>query len=363
MMKRLLVILSMRIVAGLLLTSSVSSAERLSVKASGEGINDVNNLMKAVKEPMVAVKDLTAESEYKREIKETFPVGASASLSISNMYGNIRVEEGPEDKITFKITITGKGANYDNAKKYAESVKVNFTHKKNDVSAKTVFEKINCTNCGRNVNYEVHVPKDVQLTFDNRYGNITVSNTAKVFKVKLQFGKLYANEVADTELDIQHGGATINRCEKMHLKSSFSKYKFGEIETFSGSVSHDGIEMEELVEGRVRSDFSNIEIEKLVKTFRAEKFSYGSLKIADVDKNFSTIKVDAAFSKIRLMLTERHNFKATLYSSFGHIKTGDVVFYEKTLDKKGVVVGTAGSIKDPAATVDISNSHGNIVLQ
>ncbi|MDR0394260.1 MAG: DUF4097 domain-containing protein [Tannerella sp.] len=404
-MKRLLTILSMTIIAGFFISSVVSSEVCVSVEASEEGFNDkkthlpaekmrkenarireelgkireenaqtiekfrasaekiANKFMKIGKEKITAMNDVLAMSEYKREIKEEFSVGASASLSISNMFGNVQVLEGTDDKITFKVTITGKGANRDEAKKYAESVTVGFTHKKDAVSAKTVFEKINCNNCGRNVDYEVYAPKGVQLTFDNQFGDIKINNTAKPFKVKLQFGKLYANIVTDTELDIQHGGATINKCKNMNMKSSFSKYKFGEIETLSGSVSYDGIDIEELVQGEVKSDFSSIDIEKLKKSFYAKKFSYGSLKIAGVDKNFSNIKVDASFSKVRLMLTESHNFKTTLYSSFGHIKTGNVVFQEKTLDKKDVVVGIVGSVKEPAAIVDISNPYGSIVLQ
>jgi hypothetical protein len=304
-----------------------------------------------------------ASSEHKREIRKEFTAGPSALLSIHNEFGSIQILEGTDDRITFKITVTGKGNNREEAKKYAESVAVDFTSKGGEVAAKTVFEKINCNNCGRSVDYEVYVPKNTGLTLENRFGDIKMNDTSEPVKVKLQFGKLYANEIADAELNIQHGGATINKCKSMKLESTFSKYRFGETGTLSGRISHGGIDVEELGRGDLESDFSSLSIEKLINSLNVKKISHGSLKIAGVDDHFSAISVEANFSKVQVALTKNHNFKATLYTSFGSVKTGNIVFYEKTLDKKEVVVGTAGHLKDPSATVNISNTHGSIVLQ
>ncbi len=305
-----------------------------------------------------------ASSEHKREIKKEFAVSASSSLSISNEFGAIRIVEGASDKIIFKIMITGKGKDSDAAKTYAESVDVDFKQSGSNLSAKTVFEKIRCeNNCGRTVDYEVTVPKNAKLALVNKFGDIEINNTIEPLEIKLEFGKLYANELSDADLNIQHGGGTINKCVNMKIKSSFSKYKFGEIGSMSGSISHGGADIETLGNGDVKSDFTNINIENFKGSFSAKDFSYGSLKIANVSDKFSNIKVNSSFSTVKIALTNNHNFKAVLHTSFGNIKTGSVVFYEKTLDKKDAIVGIAGKVKEPSATVDISSSHGNIVFQ
>ncbi|MDR0574512.1 MAG: DUF4097 domain-containing protein [Tannerella sp.] len=305
-----------------------------------------------------------ASSEHKREIKREFAVSSSPSLSINNEFGTILIIEGASDKIIFKITITGKGKDGDAAKTYAESVDVDFKQSGNNLSAKTVFEKIRCgNNCGRNVDYEVTVPKNTKQVLENKFGDIKMNNAVEPLEVKLEFGKLYANELSDANLTIKHGGATINKSENMKIKSSFSKYKLGEIESMSGSISYDGVDIETLGNGDIKSDFSNMDIDNFKGSFHAKDFTYGSLKITSVSDNFSNIKVNSGFSTVKIGLTKNHNFKATLYSSFGSIKTGSVVFYEKTLDKKDVVVGIAGKIKEPSATVEISSSYGNIVFQ
>jgi len=207
------------------------------------------------------------------------------------------------------------------------------------------------------------VPKNTKLLLENRHGDIRVNNATGPLDVNLQFGKFYANDLSEANLNIQHGGATINQCENLKIKSSFSKYDLGKIGFLSGSMSHDGFKIDETGSADLKSDFSSTDIGKLKHSIRMNQISHGSLKIAHVDENFSNIKVDANFSTVKIALTEKHHFKAVLYSSFGNIKTGDVVFYEKSLDKKDAVVGIAGKHKEPSATVEISTSHGNIVFE
>jgi hypothetical protein len=368
-MKRLFTILSVTMIVNFTNSSSVSAEECASAKTSVQDWAKREDIVSTVKAAGEYVKTEIdnifggVSEEYKREILQEFAVKPSPALSISNEFGNIRIIEGDVPVIIFKITITGKGKNEETAKKYAESADVKFKQDGGNISAETVFGKIQCRNCGRSVDYEVIVPKDTKQILKNKYGNIYVNNTGEPFEVRLEFGNLYANELVKSDLDIQYGGATINKCEDMKIKSSFSKYILGEIGALSGSLSYDSFDIEELGGADVKSDFSNIDIERLKNSFSASKFAYGSLKIGKVDNDFSKIKVTASFSKVKIALTGKHNFKATLYNSFGSVKTGNVVFYEKTLDKKDVVVGVAGRIKDPAAIVDISNEHGDIVLQ
>ena len=313
---------------------------------------------------LLASNDMMAQSEYKRYIAKEFDVSSSPTLLITNEFGNINIKEGSDDNIFFMITVTGKGKNKDMAKYYAESVKVDFKQSGNNVSAKTVvLGRKDCSNCGRSVDYEVTVPKKIRQTLENKFGDININNASEPVKIKVEFGKLYANVLSEADIKVQHGGSTINKCETMTVSSGFSKNKFGEVGSMSGSVSHGGIDVEELGDANVKAEFSNVNIQRLKNSFNTKTFSHGSLRISKVDYNFSNIKVDANFSKIRVSVNENHNFKATLHCDFGSVNTGKAVFYEKTLEKKDVVVGVVGKSKDPSSTVDISNSHGNISLE
>jgi|GEM_PF-458537 len=310
----------------------------------------------------LASNDMMAQSEYKRDISKEFSVSSSPSLSITNEFGKINIVEGAGDKIIFNITITGKGKNKDAAKDYAESVDVKFVHSGSSVNAKTSLGKINCNNCGRSVDYEVTVPKNTKYKLENKFGDVTLNNTTEPAEIKVEFGKLYANELGNADVIIRHGGSTINKCGNLKLNSGFSKHKLGVVGSLSGKFAHGGFDAKEVGSADVNAEFSNVSIERLKKSFVANNISHGSLDIYNVDTDFSDIKVDASFSKVQVDLNSSHNFKATLYTSFGSIRAEKLTFLEKTLDKKDAVVGIVGNVRDPSATVNISTKHGNIVL-
>ena len=310
----------------------------------------------------LASNNMMAQSEFKRDISREFSVGSLPSLSISNEFGKINIVEGAGDKIIFNITITGKGKNDSEAKKNAETVDVEFVHSGSSVNAKTSLGKINCNNCGRTTDYEITVPKNTKFTLENKFGDVTVNSTTEPAKIKVEFGKLYANELGDADVTIQHGGSTINKCDNLKLESGFSKHKFGVIGSISGKVAHGGFDAKEVGSADVNAQFSSINIERLKKSFITKNISHGSLEINKVDIDFSKINVDANFTKVQVALNGNHNFKATLYSNFGSIRTGKLTFLEKSLDKNDAVVGIVGNVKDPSAIVNISNRHGNIEL-
>jgi hypothetical protein len=302
-------------------------------------------------------------SEYEKEIIKEFQVSSSSVLSINNMYGNIEIIEGGNNKIVFNIKVIGKGKDADAAKEYAESVAVDFRQNGNNISANTLFRNIKCDNCGRQVFYEVIVPKNAKLILENKYGDISMNNTDALVDVNLQFGKLSANELSEANLVVKNGGATVNKCGSLKINSSFSNYNLGIIETMTGIILHDRFLIGTIGSGDLESDFTNIDIDNLNKSLISEKFSYGSLKVGHVADNFSEIKMKANFASVQIAFTEKHNFKALLSNSFGIIKTGSVIFYEKSEDKNDVVNGIVGKLKEPTSIVEISNSHGKIVFE
>ena len=302
--------------------------------------------------------------ESKREIVREFSVSDFPTLTISNQFGRIRIVEGANDRIVFKISITGKGKNANDAKLIAESIDVKFNHSGNKISAETKHGNVKCSNCGRNVDYEVTVPKNTKQILKNQHGDIELNNTVEPLEIDISFGRLYANELSEAKLKIQHGGATISKCGMMEIETGFSQYKIGEIGGLVGSFAHSGCKIDRLGNANFKkSEFTSLDISNLIQSFDSNNISHGSLKIGQVDEHFSKIKVDAKFTTVKVALNKNHNFKALLYTEFGNINTGNVVFHDLNIQKKNVVVGTAGKLENPSATVEISCQHGGIVFE
>jgi hypothetical protein len=307
-----------------------------------------------------SVFTLYATSEFKREITKDFPVGANPSLSIENKYGNIRIIEGSDSKIMFKIEITGKGKNETLAQEYAESVSIDFSQSGDRVSAKTELKSISCDNCGREIHYTVIAPKSVTMNLTNKYGNITLDNVIKPLNIDLKYGDLSANSLDKTVIDLKYGKINIQDCNELKLDSKYSSIKAGTIGSLIAESKYDGFQIGTITDFKLETGYTNVKISKLNKSFVAEEFKYCSLDISEIATGFSKIKIDAAYTNVKLNLNESHSFKTNLYTKYGHIKTGKITFNSTSIKKEDALVGIAGKESNPNATIDISLSYGNI---
>jgi hypothetical protein len=157
------------------------------------------------------------QHEYKREINKDFSVRTDSKLSISNIYGNVNIVEGSENKIVFKIEIKGTGKNAEIAKNYAEGVNVDFKFNNNHVSAKTNLpNNIRCENCGISIDYAVVVPRSATMDFDIRYGDLTLNNTSKPLTVEILYGDIKANIIADANINARYGDIEFEKCNNLN---------------------------------------------------------------------------------------------------------------------------------------------------
>lgn len=323
----------------------------------------MNKIILALLLPVLTIAFTNAaEKEHKREITKEFSVNSSPNLGINNKYGNIRIIEGKENKITFKIEIIGKGKNEKLAKEYAETVSIDFSQNGNTVTAETKLKSINCNNCGRSIHYTVIAPKSAIMDLENKYGNIYLDDVITPLDVELKYGDLHAGTLADTDLDIKYGKATIKSCTKLDLDSKYSGLKIDKVETLKVDSKYDNFAIGTVSDFSLETGYTDVKIEKLAKRIVAN-IKYGKLNISEVATNFSEIKIDAGYSRLNIGLTKNHSFKAVLHTKYGNIRANNLTFNDVTLKKEDALVGTAGSNNNPSASVTISASYGDIVFK
>ncbi|MDR0795561.1 MAG: hypothetical protein LBE79_05820 [Tannerella sp.] len=309
----------------------------------------------------VIASDETGLKEFKREVRREFSIGANAGLRVENKFGNIRIVEGTENKISFVIEITGKGQTDALAKELAEAISIEFAQRGDQVTAETVMRNINCNNCGRNTNYTIVAPKSVTLNLVNKFGNIHVENVIKPMNVNLEFGDLEANSLADVTIENKHGNITINTCNDLKLNCSFSKIKIGKSNRMKVESKHDGFQIGTITDLDIKTSFTTIRIDNLEDSFVGAEFNHGTLDISNISPRFSRIKVDSNFSTIKLGLDNRHSFKANIHTQFSGIHTGSLTMNNFKSQRNSIEFsGTMGSATNPSAIVDISAKHGNI---
>ena len=309
---------------------------------------------------------IVSGAEFKREITKEFSVSANPSLQIENKYGHIRIVEGTDNTITFKIEIIGKGSTEALAKEYAETVSIDFNQSGDRVSAATSLESIRCNNCGRTTNYTVVVPKGVTMNLNNKYGNIYLENAIKPLNIDLKYGNLEANNLANLNIDIKYGNVTINACEDLKIDCGYAKIKIGRANRITTESKYDDFQIGTVSDLVMNTKYTKVKIEKLNNLFECNDFKYCNLDVSDVSVQFSRIKINAGYSNIKLPLDNRHSFKANLSVRYGSIKADHLTFNNVSLKNKernaDSISGIVGSNSNPSAIVDINASYGNIVF-
>ncbi|MDR1407343.1 MAG: DUF4097 domain-containing protein [Tannerella sp.] len=303
------------------------------------------------------------QEEYKREITKDFSVGANPNLSISNKYGNIRIIEGTENKIMFKIEIIGKGSTRERAREYAENISVNFSQNGNSVSAVTELKSISCNNCGRTIHYTVVAPRSVTMKLENKYGNINLDNVAKPLNIDLKYGNLSAGTIADADIDIKYGNIVVSSCDEAKIDIKYGNLNIDRAKTLRVDSKYDKIHIGAVSTFYLETGYTNVQIDKLEKRFVADDLDYGGLTISEISPSFEEIKVDAKYTNVRLALNSNHSFKAILHTHYGNIEADGLTFNNVALRKNSSIVGNVGNNSNPSANVVIDASYGNIIFK
>ncbi|MDR1746899.1 MAG: hypothetical protein LBR49_06465 [Tannerella sp.] len=302
-----------------------------------------------------------ASEEFKREIVKDFSVGDEPMLNIENKYGNIRIIEGVEGKISFRIEIVGKGRTSSLAKEYAEKVSVDFLQSGDRVSAETNFESLSCSNCGRTVHYTVLAPRSTILKLTNKYGNIILDDAEKeVVGIDLKYGNLTAHSIDNLNLDIAYGNIDITKCNAVNADTKYSVIKIASAETILMDSKYDKITLGNVGNIKLETSYTTVNIATLGKRMECEDIKYGQLNISEVAGDFESIKVSSSYTNIKIALSD-HSFKAKLSVNYGEIKTpNSMKFTNVSVKDKNNLEGEIGS--NPSATVEISAKYGNISL-
>jgi hypothetical protein len=303
---------------------------------------------------------LFTKKEYKREVTREFAAGADPALDINNLHGNIRIIEGTEGKIMFRIEITGKGRNSRLAREYAETVDIRFSQDGNRISAVTEFKSLSCNNCERTVHYTVVVPKSVSMNLSNTFGNVILDHAAKPLRAKIGHGNLTAHTLDDAAIDIRFGNADIGSCRAATVGSAHSKLKIGRAETIRMDSQFDNIDIGTVSAFDLETKHSTVTVSKLDDRFVATDFDFCKLDISEISTGFGRIKIAAQHSTVKLALDARHSFKAALYTEFGDIDADHLTFSNVSLKKGSAIVGDVGANPNPSATVDIDVAFGDI---
>ncbi len=277
-----------------------------------------------------------------QEITEdkSFKLDQGDRVEIRNKYGEIIVHTWYVDsvKVVRKFEIAGK--NYSSVRKVINRVDMSMRKIGNLVSIETEVEKPSggffgdllddfedaskgafANNNKFSVDYEVWIPEDVDITIENRFGDVYLSDLTGYVDVELSHGDLRGNRIENRlelkqsfgrcnfdfvnmgEFNLRAVNMEVKESRKLTFESSSSEIELDEIENLQINSRNDKFYVESLDNVQGTGSFTDLNVDELYQNSRLD-FSYGDIYLRQVAQNFKLIDISGKSTDINLVLDQ-----------------------------------------------------------
>jgi hypothetical protein len=319
-----------------------------------------------------------SDIEKKKSITQTYELSAGDRVSLSNKFGDIKINTWTENKIKVDIEIEVSAKTEAKAIKIIDGIVVK--HSKNDglVTFKTIVEQsygggnsvhyddngngasisktISTTtskstknnekcDCDDNynysyngnsqsmrINYTVYLPSSTKMKLRNEFGNTNIDDYKGALDIVNEYGNLAAGVLSNegNEIAIEYGNADIKSLINPDFKIGYGNC---DIATINGS-------------GEMH-------------------FDYSSDITLGFGKNIGNLKVTNGYSTMEITVNENANATFVINSSYGNVKSKNKALEIKT-DKDdeddccNFTKKHEGKIGNGTAKISIKNDYGSI---
>jgi hypothetical protein len=325
----------------------------------------------------------TAEAQNLSETRsfmKTFPVGMEKTLELTNKYGTVEVTTWKKDSVYIRAEIKAVATNQEKLSSMFDGVTVNFTEAGTILKAQTVFtqninrlfesfkgmtSKIISYDSRIEINYYINVPEYLNLTIDNRYGDLYMENCTGKFTASLSNGSFKANSLGrESSITISFCDATIGSIASGTIDASFSEVSAEELGDVTIKSISSKYELEKagkiLFESR-RDDFnitaiSSVRGNSYFTDFRIKELKkelsltlrYGEIKTDSIARGFESVNLNSGYAEIFLNFTQNssYNLDVRHINTFLALPSKNSKTEQKTLDedkKEYITYGTVGT--------------------
>ncbi|MEZ5196207.1 MAG: hypothetical protein R2764_07365 [Bacteroidales bacterium] len=339
--------------------------------------------------------------ERSRELTKTYKVYKETTLEVSNKYGNIHLFPWEKDSIKIHIEVNVKANKESKADKIYEYIDFDFSNTKYYVVAKTAFrdnknafwsevsDLASTLFSGNNkaqIDYFIYLPSGMEVSFENKFGNIYTTNHSGKMTVKLSNGDFKANnimgyanldfklgnvsigQINDGMLKVSYGEVDIEEANMLVVESKSSTLKIGKLNDLKLESRRDKYYIDRIKSISGATSFSYINIEDFSNDMNLET-EYGEVNFDNVESSFQLISLSSKYTDITFNVSD--GFKCVL--NIDHSESSGITYPESFTGLKMVEIdkkedhfktsGTIGTNPKPAGKINIRLWSGNVVMK
>lgn len=288
---------------------------------------------------VVLSTNVFAQSEKSKKISEKYAV-TDDKLDIENKYGKVHINTWDKKEITVDITIKAWGKDEEKAQAILDKIKVDYSKTGNLISFKTNVGDFNININSKNgfeINYEVNMPADNELSLKNKYGSTFIGNfrakldvdvkygnlktnrlTGVSKDVKVAYGNLDIDEIENGEIDISYGKGSVLKAGDISLDNRYTSFTFGSVKKIDGDTKYGSLIIDDYAE-RISGSvaYSKFSAKKITKSLVMEVKYTGGFSVEQIAKGFERIELDGGYSSFNLGFDPNASFNFNINTSYG----------------------------------------------
>ena len=295
--------------------------------------------------------------EMKNTIEKTFSVDKNPLLDMNGKYSDFIITTWDQPQIDFKVNIVVKSDNEEKLRAKFNSISILLEQSGNTVTAETVFGeyKYKSFNGSMTIKYYVHVPADVAMDLQTKYGDIILDEANNKLDVEVKYGDFRADNITidDTDknnVDVKYGNINIDNVKKIEIVLDYGEAKINKCDYIDGTLRYSKIFITDLDCGSIENKYSTTRIEKANK-IEFDNTAYSDMMVSHcTDKITADIKysdlsvsmtsdspvvlIDCSYSDAVVHLNESASFKYSFDTSYCDI-TFKGFFDTETISRTG----------------------------
>jgi hypothetical protein len=328
-------------------------------------------------------------------IRKSFPVRTGDAFRLTNKYGDVSVIKGKEDSLVICSTITIDQDNKNLLEKSMKMISVNIDKLKDTVYVATVYDKkffneeIRQGRTSFNVDYLIKVPVYMDIRITDEFGNVGVEELDGPLNIRLSQGILSVKKLTRGNLKpvssiyVDHGKVTIDEsnwleltlvncpsvnigtAKAINLTSVISKVYIEDVSSMVNNSKSDSYSISVVNNMVSESTYSEFEIGILNNQLKS-KITYGSLKVHEVGKAFSTIDIASSQARITVLTGQTRSFMTDIKVNDAQLDFpyGNFPQIIKTVaDYSTNLIGIAGPDKQTKSLIKIRATGGRVIIE
>jgi len=341
---------------------------------------------------MVILTASAAVEQYTKNLHQDYDADQNTLLIIQNKFGNVNINNWDKNQVSIDVIIKIDHKDEERAKELLNYINIEFSKEGNTLKAiTTIDEKFNKgftwsdNNKEFSINFEVKIPKNIQLNLENKYGDVFINEIIGHAILSVKYGNLKANKIIRdntkplSEIYLAYSNGTIEECEWLKLTLKYSKLEVTKSKALIAVTKYSKLYVDIASSIVSESKYDNYKIGKVVNFVTTAAYTdfkfveitrklevenrYGGITVEKMPADFEKIDIQNEYGNVKIGIEATASYYLNGVAKYGDIEypdNGRISRIKETTET--TVNGTVGSNAETKSVVEIQTKYGSVDL-